>query len=315
VPIDAKATIHTVPGPLVILNPRAGGGRAGRLAPWLSAALGSMPSGELAETTGPGHAVELARGAAADGRDRVVAVGGDGTVNEIVEGLMAAERRPTLGIVPQGSGNDLARSLGLPRRRDAAWAVAVGTGTRSIDVGLARSEDRSRHFAAAGGIGFDAQVAAVMGRQGRWQRGALGYLLTTLDELRRFRSRPIRLTLDDETPIEMSVLLVAIANGAYYGGGMRIAPDAVVDDGRLDLCVVGNISRRTALRQLPNLYRGTHVRHPAVSLHRARRIRIDGDPDTLVHLDGESFGRLPLDVQVVPRALRVACGPQRDRVR
>jgi diacylglycerol kinase (ATP) len=102
------------------------------------------------------------------------------------------------------------------------------------------------------------------------------------------------------------VLFVAIANGPYYGGGMRIAPSAAIDDGLLDVCVVGDISRFTVLQQLPNLYRGTHVNHAAVSMRSGAVIEADGDGDTRIHLDGEPFGALPLTVRVSHRALAVA---------
>ncbi|HJP70750.1 MAG TPA: sphingosine kinase, partial [Candidatus Limnocylindria bacterium] len=162
-----------------------------------------------------------------------------------------------------------------------------------------------RWFASAGGIGFDAQVAAAMARRRGWQAGRAGYLLTTLGELRRFENRRVRIGLDGAM-LERDVLLVAIANGAYYGGGMRIAPGARTDDGRLDVCVVGDISRLTAVRELPNLYRGTHVRHPAVSMHTATVIDIEGTSATRVHLDGEPFGSLPLAISLVPAAIEVA---------
>jgi diacylglycerol kinase (ATP) len=138
-----------------------------------------------------------------------------------------------------------------------------------------------------------------------WQAGRAGYLLTTLSELRRFDNRRIRLSIDG-TVVEASVLLVAFANGEYYGGGMRIAPGARTDDGRIDVCVVGNISRMTAIRQLPNLYRGTHVSHAAVTLHGGASLTVEGDGDTRVHLDGEPFGGLPLSVVLHAGVLRVA---------
>jgi diacylglycerol kinase (ATP) len=295
-----------VPGaPTIIVNPTAGGGRAARLVPWIRQRL---PDGSaiLAVTARAGDAEELAAQAAADGAERVVAIGGDGTVQEVVNGLMQEEGTgPELGIVPMGSGNDLARSLRLPRRTDEAWEVALGTATRRIDVARARCGGRARWFASAGGIGFDAQVAAAMATRSGWQRGRAGYLLTTLSELRRFSNRRIQLTLDDESA-EHAVLFVAIANGAYYGGGMRIAPDASTDDGALDICIVGDISRMTAIRQLPNLYRGTHVNHPAVAIARARRVTIEGGPETYVHLDGEPFGGLPLEVELAASRLAVA---------
>jgi diacylglycerol kinase (ATP) len=285
--------------PLVIVNPAAGGGRAGRAVDWLGAR-----GAEVRITSRPGEAEELAAHAGDHGR--VIAVGGDGTVQEVVNGLLATPSPSVLGLVPVGTGNDLARSLGVPLKLDAAWEAAAAGETRPLDVARATNgAGRVRWFASAGGIGFDAQVAAAMAQRRGWQASRAGYLLTTLAELRRFSNCQVKLTIDDAT-FEGPVLFIAAANGAYYGGGMRIAPDARVDDGRLDVCVVGDISRLTALRQLPNLYRGTHVRHPAVTMHEGVRLRIEGARETRIHLDGEPFGGLPLDVELHPAALRVA---------
>lgn len=290
--------------PLVIVNPIAGGGRAARLVPWLRERLAARPEARIIVTGRPGDAETSA--AELTEHDRVVAVGGDGTVQEVVNGLRSRAKPAELGIVPVGTGNDLARSLGLPRDPAAAWTIAIGGAVRPVDLAHARNGDgRERWFASAGGIGFDAQVAAAMAARKGWQTSRAGYLMTTLSELRRFSNREARLFLDDETMIA-SVLFVAIANGAYYGGGMRIAPGARPDDGHLDVCVVGDISRMAALRELRNLYRGTHVRNPAVSMHTARRIRVEADTATPIHLDGEPFGQLPLVVRLEAEALRVA---------
>lgn len=274
--------------------------------PWLRERLDFRPEARLEVTSRPGDAETLAAGAAPLGHDRVVVIGGDGTVQEVVNGLLARPSPLELGIVPLGSGNDLARSLGLPNELASAWRVAVGNETRPIDVARAQNGDgMERWFASAGGIGFDAQVAAAMSERRGWQAGRAGYLLTTLNELRRFTNRPIRLTVDGTTS-DHDILLVAIANGAYYGGGMRIAPDAQPDDGLLDLCIVGNVSRLTAIRQLPNLYRGTHTHHPQVSMQVGREIVVEGDAATRVHLDGEPFGSLPLRFSIHAGALEVA---------
>ena len=292
--------------PVIIVNPTAGSGRAAKLLPWIRERLAQRAEAELHVTGRRGEAEEIAARAADGGCDRLVAVGGDGTIQEVVNGVLRSSSRPGIGIVPVGSGNDLARSLGLPAEPAEAWKVAIGRATRTIDAALAvNGEGQRRWFASAGGIGFDAQVAAAMSSRRGWQSGRAGYLLTTLSELRRFDNRQLRLVLDGE-PLDRRALLVAIANGPYYGGGMRIAPDAEPDDGWLDLCVVGDISRLTAIRELPNLYRGTHVRHPAVSVHRARRIAVSGDAPTHIHLDGEPFGTLPLSVEVRPGSLDVA---------
>jgi diacylglycerol kinase (ATP) len=311
-PIDANRTIERVQNALlVIVNPTAGGGRAARIVPWLRDRLAARPDARVEVTGRAGDAERWAAGFERADTGRIVAVGGDGTVQEAVNGIMAAGNDGTsLGIVPVGTGNDLARSLGLPRDPAAAWTVAVGRGERPIDLMRATSGDgRRRWFGSAGGIGFDAQVASAMATRSAWQRGRAAYLVTTLSELRRFENRSVELTLDG-VATTARVLFVAVANGEYYGGGMRIAPGARTDDGMLDLCVVGNVSRVTALAQLANLYRGTHVHHPQVEMRRARSVAISGEPATLVHLDGEPFGSLPVHIELRPACLLVAAPVQ-----
>ncbi len=270
----------------------------------------------MVETEAPGHAQELARQAASQGHDRVIAVGGDGTVQEVVNGLIESETALSLGILAGGAGNDLARSLHLPKRGEDALAVALGGALLRIDVGIASRGDglrpERRYFAAAGGVGFDAQVAAAMYRRAWWQRGRIGYLLSTLWELQRFHNRTLRLRLDTpDGPLELerTALFIAFANGMYYGGGMQICPSATVLDGWMDLCIVGDISRLEAIRQLPGMYHGAHVTHPAVEFQRARSVTLEGDADTRVHLDGEPFGTVPLRLEIQHAALDVAAPP------
>jgi diacylglycerol kinase (ATP) len=296
--------------PLVIVNPVAGGGRAARIVGWLRERLRTRPDARLEVTKRPGDAERLASDAGSQGNDRVVAVGGDGTVQEVINGLINGSRGPVLGIVPVGSGNDLARSLRLPLDPAAGWTLAVGRHHHALDLARAHDEQgRMRWFASAGGVGFDAQVAAAMQHRSGWQRGRIGYLLTTISELRHFTNRRVRITMDGTT-LERDVLFVAITNGEYYGGGMRISPGALTDDALLDVCIVGNISRLTAIQQLPHLYRGTHTRHPAVETTRVRSIVVEGDRDSLVHLDGEPFGHLPVRIEIHPGRLTMA-GPAR----
>lgn len=299
---------------LILLNPIAGGGRAARFVHRIAALSGE--SAVLVVGASADHVSDLACDAASEGHARVVAAGGDGTVQAVINGLMASgESRPQLGIVPIGSGNDLARSLGIPRSlRDAVQIALHGPGA-PIDLALAHAGGSSRWFGSAAGVGFDAQVATAMaGRRGRWQRGTLGYLVTTLAELRRTRNHRVRLSGRDGQSgwiEELTILLAVIANGAYYGGGMRIAPDATVSDGMLDLITIADVSRMTALRQLPNLYRGTHLDHPAVSARRLTAIEIeplDGEPLPL-HLDGEAWQRAPVRIELHAATLAVAGPP------
>ncbi len=299
--------------PLFIVNPRAGGGRAGRLLPRVRAWLDHNGIvGTLVETKQRGHAERLAAEAAAQGYDRIICVGGDGTFQEVVNGLFETASARTVGLVPAGRGNDVARGLGLPADPIACLPVALGDATRTFDLARARGEvGHERCFAAAGGAGFDAQVAYTMEMRRRfWMRGEAGYMLATLNELRRFRNHALTVTLhgeEGERILRGRFLFVAFANGPYYGGGMQICPGACTDDGLLDVCLVGDLSRFAALRELPGIYAARHVGHPQVQMVRARSIRIEGEGGTRVHLDGEPFGSVPVEIGVRPGAVRIAC--------
>ena len=188
--------------------------------------------------------------------------------------------------------------------------MALGEHTRPLDLGRASHNGEVRYFSAAGGTGFDAQVAFTMaGKRQRWQRGRAGYFLSTLNELRRYKNRTLSLRLATDAgarQVDGRFLFVAFANGPYYGGGMQICPDASLSDGLLDVCMVGDIGRLGALRELPGIYRAAHVDHRLVEITRVRELRIEGDAQTRVHLDGEPFGMLPVDIAVQEAAVAVA---------
>ena len=289
--------------PLILVNPAAGGGRAARVA----RDLGELP-GNLVVAESRERLRALAAGASAAGYDRLVVIGGDGTLQDVVNGMLPAGRGVALGIVPAGTGNDLARSLALPRDPGAALRVALGGELATVDAGHASGSAEERWFVSAAGVGFDAQVAAALSARpaAAWLT-SLGYLLTTLIELRRFRNVPLALRLgtpEGEVRVEQTCLFAAVANGPYYGGGMRICPAARLGDGLLDVCLVGDIGRLGALREIPGIYRGAHVRNPKVSFFTVTSLEIEGS--ALVHLDGEPFGRLPVRFEVAPAALRIA---------
>ncbi len=303
--------------PLFIVNPIAGSGRAHGYAPRIEAWMAEQGiDGRMLETRERGHAERLAAAATDLGHDRVIAVGGDGTIQEVINGLMTAGAAPdggppSLGIVPAGRGNDLARSVLLPLDPMACLPIAVGPTSRRFDVGKATSEGGAvRHFGAAGGVGFDAEVAYTMAVRRRfWMRGEAGYFLGTLNELRRFHNSALRITLrgdGEERVVEQRFLFVAFANGPYYGGGMLICPDAETDDGWLDVCLVGDLSRFEALRELPGIYKAKHVNNKKVEIVHARSLHIEGDRSARVHLDGEPFGTASVEISLLPGAVRVA---------
>jgi YegS/Rv2252/BmrU family lipid kinase len=259
---------------------------------------------DVAETTGPGHGTVLAREAVDAGWPLVVAVGGDGTVNEVVNGLIAppAPARAELGVVMTGRGRDVCRNFGVPRDPRAAVHRLVAGRPSAVDVGwLEPAEGPRRCFLNAGGGGLDGVVArrtAGGGRGGRW-----GYVAGLLSALRAHHSVPVSLAVDGQAMWSGCVTTVVAANGACFGGGMRIAPRADPTDGRLDVIVVGALSRAELVAWLPALYRGWHVHNRKVTMRREVAVRLDAPLP--LQVDGEPAGTGPARLTVLPAVLRL----------
>lgn len=286
--------------PLFIVNPVAGYGRAQRIVPRLSSAF--RGPAEVVFTGNPGDAETLAYQAALEEFSPVVAVGGDGTLQEVVNGLMRAPNPPPFGVIPAGTGNDLVRSLGLPADPVAATRLIWSGTAAEMDVAVCND----RYFLNVGGVGLDTNVVLAMrNRTGRLQSGIMAYLIQGLAELTRYSNPKFVLHLDGEVQTSRS-LLVAVANGNFFAGGMKICPDASLVDGLLDVCVAGDLSRREVLGLIPLMYSGRHVHHPKVTFHRVRTLRIEAPAGMEVQLDGEIVHALPVEFRVVPRALKIA---------
>jgi diacylglycerol kinase (ATP) len=314
----------TTPRVALAVNPTSGQGRGARAG--AAAARRLTDAGlDVAWLTGA-DAAELGvrvRAAVADGVDALVVVGGDGMVNLGVS-TVAGTGLP-LGIVPAGTGNDVARALGLPVDDAEAAAEAVGlalaTDARQV-VDAARCAWREPDGTAAGrwfvgvlGAGFDAIVNERANRW-RWPRGRAKYVAAMLRELPVFRPRAYTIELDGIVGVgegegtqvwSTPAMLVAVGNGPSYGGGMRVTPDARLDDGLLDVMVVEPISRAELVRIFPRVYAGTHVDHPAVTIRRARSVTVAA-PGIVGYGDGERFGPLPMTMEAVPGALQVLAG-------
>lgn len=238
------------------------------------------------------------------GADALVVVGGDGMANLGI-GIVAQTPVP-LGIVPSGTGNDLADGLGIPvGDTEAAIShllAALERDPRTIDAGVVRHGELTTWFGAVLSAGFDATVnerANLMTRP----RGRSRYVFALLRELATLAPRPYRIVVDGET-IETEAMLVSVANNRSLGGGMRIVPHAALDDGRLDLFVVRRMSRLRFLRLFPTVFRGEHADLPEVSFRSLTTVSIEAE-GVVAYADGERIGPLPVEVSVVPGALRV----------
>ncbi|MEU5768619.1 diacylglycerol kinase [Streptomyces asoensis] len=290
----------------LFVNPAAGRGRGAHAARPAASAL--RAAGFTVHTVvgaDAGDALARARAAVAGGTGALIAVGGDGLAHLALQAV--AGTRTPLGLVAVGTGNDLARALGLPVRDPAGAARLVadalkGARIRDVDLGLVGD----RWFGTVLASGFDSRVND-RGNRMRWPTGRAKYDLAMLAELAAFRPVPYRITFDDGAVREIEATLVAVGNGSSYGGGMRICPGADPADGLFDVTIVGDCSRRTLLRVFPKVYRGTHVEHPAVGVHRAAEVRIAA-ADVSAYADGERLGQLPLTARCVPGAVRVV-GP------
>jgi len=289
--------------PLIIVNPAAGGGRAGGFWRRCAEACAGVAF-EVVETKRRGDAANYA----ADAGDRVViAVGGDGTAHEVVNGLLRrpSTSPPRVGFLQRGTGADLRRSLASPRRADEVAAWLRTDRWRRIDVGRVGTSTGRRYFINVADAGIGAEVVRRAARGPAVIGGTLNFLGGAVISLLTHRNTPIRLRLDDGPVLNRRIRLVAVANGAYLGGGMWMAPKAEPDDGLFDVVTIGDVSRTLGIRSLPMLYRGTHGRLNQVEFGRARRVEIDSELPIGVEADGELVGNTPAVFEILPGALEV----------
>jgi diacylglycerol kinase (ATP) len=298
---------------VVIANPAAGGGKLGRSWPHLQAAIvkGLGPV-EARLTTGIGDAVGLTRRALADGAERIVVVGGDGTLNEVVNGFFTPEGAPlgrdvVLAVVPAGTGGDFGRSIGVEGisiEQDLALATV-----RPMDVGRVEVTGSTgpvvRYFANIASFGSSGLVVDKVNRSSKRLGAKASYLISAVSAMLEYRNCRVRLTLDGK-PMEARVNIVAVANARYFGGAMKVAPGAYLDDGIFDVVVVGDIGLPTFLAVSRKLYHGRHTEHPKVSVYQAREVVVELlDGAAMVETDGESPGAIPARFTILPRAIKV----------
>jgi len=296
------------------MNPRSGGGATGRrrqaTCARLRAALGAL---EVELTRGPRDAERLAREAARAGIGRIVVAGGDGTLSEVASGLLGADlaHYVEIGLLPCGTGADFGRSLGVPGDLDAAIRCLAAGHVRAVDALRVMHRDlrggtRTAYGLNAVSFGLSGLVVARIERNRAKYAGRLAFPMAVLAAALRYRSAAVAVRVDGVLVHDGPLALCAGANGRCFGGGMRIAPDARIDDGLIDVVVVAPVSLPRLLVKLASVYRGTHLSDPALSLHRGVLVEAEVSAETvLVELDGEPAGALPARIELLPRALRL----------
>jgi len=287
---------------VLIVNPAAGGGRSVRVLPAVRRALCERGLEHRVELTASlDHACELAREAATRG-ETPVAVGGDGLAGALAGAL--AGRGIPLGLIPGGRGNDLARALGIPREPRGACAVLAAGRARTLDLGLAG--DRS--FIGVASCGLDSDVNRIA-NETRLPLANLVYGYALARALPAWRPARFSLLLDGHERRELLGYSVAVANSGVFGGGMRIAPDASMEDGLLDVVLIAHLPRWRFLALAPSVFSGAHVRQPNVEVLRARTLELAADRPFTLYADGEPLAELPVRLAVRPAAIRLLCAP------
>jgi diacylglycerol kinase (ATP) len=311
--------------PVVIVNPESAGGATRNAWPRIAS--------ELATHFGPftpqftkhaGEGIELAAAAARKGIKLIIACGGDGTISEVANGILAAGSDAELGILPSGTGGDFRKTLEIPARASAAARILSTGQTRLIDVGKVsftnnRGETESRYFLGVASFGLSADVIARVKEGGpdwlpakapKWLSGRVSFATAMLQTAARKSATRVVVQLDDDDAHHLTVANLCVANARYFGGGMKIAPNAKLADGKFDVVSVGDLGAARILANAPRLYVGAHLSMQEVGHALAAKVfarAVDKDQNVEIEVDGEILGQLPATFQILPSALRVRC--------
>jgi len=311
--------------PLVIVNPESAGGTTRKVWPSIASDLRAHFGAFSCAFTGKaGEGNELAAEAARKGTKMIIACGGDGTISEVANGILASGKDAELGILPSGTGGDFRKTVEIPTRsRDAARILREGV-TRLIDVGRVTftkkdGENDARYFLGVASFGMSADVIERVKEGGpqwlpanapKWLRGRLSFGVSMLQTAVRSSAIRVIVQLDDTHERHLTVANLCIANARFFGGGMKIAPQAKLADGQFDVITIGDLGPLKILANAPRLYLGAHLGMHEVRHELARKIVTRPalrDAEVILEVDGELPGRLPATFQVVPQALRIRC--------
>lgn len=286
---------------LVIMNPVAGKGEGLKHKSWIVEKLGnSSIDFDYVESTYEGEIEKLTHELDMDKFSEIIVIGGDGTLVEAINGIKGRDIK--LGLIPVGTGNDFARTLsGEINPRNALDSIIDGNFT-AIDLG--RVNDK--YFVNVTGFGIDSYILANMVIFKKFLGGSLAYLASTLYTLFKFKSKKVKLHINGEV-LEREIMLAAISNGQYFGGGMKISPNAKVDDGEFELVLVNKISIIKFLSVFQKVYKGTHLTVSEVEVFKSKAFFIESEESIPINVDGNLYGSTPIDVKVSDVKVKMYC--------
>ncbi len=304
--------------PFFVVNPNSANGSTGKEWDHIREEIEKyFPDYDYEFTRETWDAARITRSALKEGYEFIVSVGGDGTNNEVVNGFFDNRKNlfpgAKLGFVNRGTGGDWRKTIGLPADWRECIRILKEGRERVIDVGWLRFHDHSgreveRYFLNIASFGIGGYVDDIVNRTTKAFGGKVSFFIGTLRATLTYRNKKVRLKIDNRDLGERIIYNVAVANGKYFGGGMKVAPDADPSDGLFDVVIMGDLSLRELLLMGTAIYRGRHVSHPKVEVVRARRVEAWSEEDVLFDIDGEAPGKVPAEIEIIPSSLKIVSG-------
>lgn len=313
-----------MPETLFIINPTSA--RGATLKRWQATRKEFVTTGisfTERQTTDAGDAPGITTEAIKSGIKRIIAVGGDGTLNEVLNGYLdargsAIDREAAIGLLPSGTGSDFRRSIGLLKNADAIRAI-VESRTRPIDAVKVEFENQDgettiRHSMNVVSFGLGGDVTTYVNNWREtlpdWVGGKLRFVAAAVLALKQFKNKNVRVTIDEKSALAMQSNLIVVGNGRFAGGGMMLAPEAELDDGLLDVILTSSATRFDVIGELRRIYVGGLLKNPKVSLYKARTVAIESDEKLAIDIDGETVGFTPARLSILPLAVQfISCDP------
>jgi YegS/Rv2252/BmrU family lipid kinase len=298
----------------LVVNPQSAGGRTGKRFPEIAGAVrGAIGDFDHAFTNRIGEATDLARAALGRGYQRIVAVGGDGTINEVANGFFDGERaidaQAVFAIIPRGTGGDFRKTFGWGNELGEAVRRLASPNISPIDVGRIRYQDHDgkeavRHFVNIASCGVSGVTVDEVNHTTKVLGGRVSFTLGSVKALLKYRDRAIRLSIDDGPFEEVRITCLAVGNGQYFGSGMMVCPQARPDDGTFDVTIWSGFGLADFALKSKSVYDGSHIKLPGTRTFRAKKVRAETVEEVLLDVDGEQPGRLPATWELLPGALR-----------
>jgi YegS/Rv2252/BmrU family lipid kinase len=299
----------------VIVNPVSANRTTGKEWPQYEKKLRDMGyEFEAALTEGPGHATELARKALKSGYRTIMSVGGDGTMNEVVNGFledgMPVAENSRLVMFSRGTGCDFIKALGIKKGIEDLLEVLARNKAEQVDVGRVDFTDAAgktitRYFMNVADIGLGAETANRVNKHSKRLSGLISFALGAVATIILYKNKEFEVVINDEIVLKEKMNSVIIANGKYFGGGMKVAPDALLNDGLFDVVILGDLSKPDLIKSFPLIYDGKHLSHPKLKLYRGSKVRVRSGGKGLIEVDGEIPGSDDAEFIILPKLLNI----------